>query len=295
MPINAPIGLHYLLTQWNWQPSIIGGTLLILALYTYAVGPFREKFFPAEEFSMGKAVVFLLGVILIFLSLFSALDELGDSYLFSAHMLQHLILTMVGPPLMLIGTPGWLIQSLLRNRIILNIGKVLTHPVIAFTLLNADLFLWHAPLLYDAALFNQNLHILEHLTFIIFGVLFWWPMFSPVEEGLPRLSIGGQILYLFFGSMPMVLLGAGLTFAPPLYPPYIHAPRVWGLSPATDQQLGGLLMWVPVSLYMIAIMSFLFIRWMQQQERAQYEKERSQDMIDATDPDLHFSNTKSSI
>src|SRR5579863_6063303 len=185
MPINAPIGLHYLLTQWNWQPSIIGGTLLILALYTYAVGPFREKFFPAEEFSMGKAVVFLLGVILIFLSLFSALDELGDSYLFSAHMLQHLILTMVGPPLMLIGTPGWLIQSLLRNRIILNIGKVLTHPVIAFTLLNADLFLWHAPLLYDAALFNQNLHILEHLTFIIFCVLFSSPLFSPLSQRLP--------------------------------------------------------------------------------------------------------------
>ncbi len=285
-----------MLTEWNWQPSIIGGTLLILALYTYAVGPFREKYYPAEEFSMGKAVAFLLGVILIFLSLFSALDELGDSYLFSAHMLQHLILTMVGPPLMLVGTPGWLIQPLLRNRVILNIGKLLTHPVIAFTLFNADLWLWHAPLLYDATLFDQNLHILEHLTFIISGVIFWWPMFSPVQEGLPRLSIGGQILYLFFGSMPMVLLGAGLTFAPPLYAPYINAPRVWGLSPATDQQLGGLLMWVPVSLYMIVIMSLLFIRWMQQQERAQYETERNQDTIGATVQDSSFSTrTESSI
>jgi cytochrome c oxidase assembly factor CtaG len=295
MTINAPIGLHFLLTEWNWQPSIIGGTILILALYTYAVGPFREKFYPAEEFSLSKAVAFQLGVILMFLSLFSALDELGDSYLFSAHMLQHLILTMVGPPLMLIGTPGWLIQPLLRNRVILNIGKILTHPAIAFTLFNADLWLWHAPLLYDAALVNQNLHILEHLTFIVFGVIFWWPMFSPVKEGLPRLSIGGQILYLFFGSMPMVLLGAGLTFAPPLYPPYINAPRVWGLSPATDQQLGGLMMWVPVSLYMIVIMSLLFIRWMQQQERAQYETERNQDMIGATEQDSSFSRTESSI
>lgn len=295
MTVNAPIGLHYLLTEWNWQPSIIGGTILIIALYTYAVGPFREKYYPAEEFSLSKAVAFQLGVILIFLSLFSALDELGDSYLFSAHMLQHLILTMVGPPLMLIGTPVWLIQPLLRNRVMLNIGKVLTHPAIAFTLFNADLWLWHVPSLYDATLFNQNLHILEHLTFIIFGVIFWWPMFSPVKEGLPRLSIGGQILYLFFGSMPMVLLGAGLTFAQPLYPPYINAPRVWGLSPATDQQLGGLMMWVPVSLYMIVIMSFLFIRWMQQQERAQYEHERNQDMIGAADQASSFSRTKSSI
>lgn len=295
MTVNAPIGLHFLLTEWNWQPSIIGGTILILALYIYAVGPFREKFFPAEEFSMGKAIAFVIGVNLIFLSLFSALDELGDTYLFSAHMLQHLILTMVGPPLMLLGIPGWLIRPLLRNRVILYIGKVLTHPFVAFALFNVDLFLWHAPSLYDATLFNENLHILEHLTFIIFGIIFWWPMFSPVKEGLPRLSTGGQILYLFFGSMPMVLLGAGLTFAPPLYTPYINAPRVWGLSAATDQQLGGLLMWVPVSLYMIAIMSILFIRWMQRQEREQYEKERNQDLLGETEPNLDFSKTESSI
>ena len=295
MTINAPIGLNFLLTEWNWQPSIIGGTLLILALYIYAVGPFRERFFPAEEFSMGKAIAFLIGVNLIFLSLFSALDELGDRYLFSAHMLQHLILTMAGPPLILIGFPGWLIQPLLRNRVMLKIGKLLVHPAVAFTLFNADLWLWHAPLFYDATLFNESLHILEHLTFIIFGLIFWWPMFSPVKEGLPRLSAGGQILYLFFGSMPMVLLGAGLTFAPPLYAPYINAPRVWGLSPATDQQLGGLLMWVPVSLYTIAIMSVLFMRWMQRQEREQYEKERNQDLIGETEPNLNFSKTETSI
>jgi|SRR5579863_2617409 len=292
---NAPVGIHFLLTEWNWQPSIIGGTLLILALYVYAVGPFREKFFPGEEFSMGKAVAFVIGVNLIFLSLFTALDELGDRYLFSAHMLQHLILTMVGPPLMLIGIPGWLIQPLLRNRIILKIGKVLTHPAVAFTLFNVDLWLWHAPLLYDATLLNETLHILEHLTFIVFGVIFWWPMFSPVKEGLPRLSTGGQILYLFFGSMPMVLLGAGLTFAPPLYTPYINAPRVWGLSPATDQQLGGLLMWVPVSLYIIVIMSILFIRWMQRQEREQFEKERKQDLIRVMDQDVPFPKTETSL
>lgn len=295
MTVNAPIGLHFLLTEWNWQPSIIGGTLLILVLYIYAVGPFRERFFPSEDFSMGKAIAFLVGVNLIFLSLFSALDELGDRYLFSAHMLQHLILTMVGPPLILIGIPGWLIQPLLRNRVVLKIGKLLVHPAVAFTLFNVDLWLWHAPLLYDATLFNGNLHILEHLTFIIFSLIFWWPLFSPVKEGLPRLSTGGRILYLFFGSMPMVLLGAGLTFAPPLYAPYINAPRVWGLSAATDQQLGGLMMWVPVSLYTIVIMSVLFIRWMQRQEREQSEKERNQDVMGESDQNLHLSKTETSV
>ncbi len=276
---NTPGNLYFWLTEWDWQPSIIGGTILILALYMYAVGPLREKFHLADEVSPGKVLAFVLGVNLMFLSLFSALDKLGDRYLFSAHMLQHLILMMVGPPLLLIGTPAWLIEPLLRNRVVLRIGKMLFHPVVAFTLFNVDAWVWHAPPLYDATLFNQNLHILEHVSFVLFGLIFWWPMFSPLKAGLPRLSTGGQILYLFFGSMPMMVLGAGLTFVPPLYAPYLYAPRVWGLSPAADQQLGGLLMWVPVSLYMIVIMSILFIRWMQQLERESNEREIEQEAV----------------
>ncbi|MDQ2903039.1 MAG: cytochrome c oxidase assembly protein [Chloroflexota bacterium] len=282
MTTNAPGDLHFWLTEWNWQPSIIGGTILIMALYLYAVGPLRKKFHLADEFPLGRTLVFLLGLYLMFLSLFSALDELGDRYLFSAHMVQHLILSLVGPPLLLLGMPDWLVQPLLRNRVLLSIGKALTHPAVAFTLFNADLWLWHAPPLYDATLFNQNLHILEHLTFVFFGLLYWWPIFSPVQEGLPCLSMGGQVLYLFFGSMPMVLLGAGLTFTPPLYTPYISAPRVWGLSAAVDQQLGGLLMWIPVSLYIIVIMSIVFIRWMQQQERLQHDEEIRRDALNDT-------------
>ena len=280
MTILAPVEVPFWLTQWNWQPSIIGGTLLIIGLYVYAVGPLREKLHLADEVPTRQVVAFLLGVNLMFLSLFSPLDELGDRYLFSAHMLQHLILTFVGPPLMLIGTPGWLIQPLLRNRTLLRLGKIITAPFVAFTLFNADFFLWHAPALYDATLVNENLHILEHLTFIVFGVIYWWPIFSPVKEGLPRLSLGGQVFYLFFGAMPSVLLGAGLTFSAPLYTPYIYAPRIWGISAATDQQLGGLLMWIPVSLLTIVIMSIFFIRWMQQQDQKQREMELLQDEMD---------------
>lgn len=275
------MGLPSVLTDWNWQPSIIVGTLLVIGLYCYAVGPLREKYHLAESVPMRQVVLFLLGVDAILLALFSPLDALGDRYLFSAHMLQHLILTFVGPPLMLLGTPDWLIKPLLRNRIILHVGKFLTSPVVAFTLLNADFFLWHAPSLYDATLYNDPLHILEHVTFIVFGLIYWWPVLSPLDEGLPRLSPGGQILYLFFSGMPSVLLGAGLTFMPPLYTPYIYAPRIWNISPATDQQLGGLLMWVPVSLYMIAIMSVLFIRWIQQLDKKQREEEMRQDELNA--------------
>jgi putative membrane protein len=279
----ANIGLDFWLTQWNWEPSILIGTVLITGLYLYAIGSLRKRYFPEEPVKTGQTVSFLLGMLLMFLSLVSPLDELGDSYLFSAHMVQHLVLTMVGPPLLVIGTPGWFIKPLVRNKIAFRIAKALTYPAVAFVLYNVDFWLWHAPPLYNATLENQNIHILEHLTFIVFGILNWWPMFSQSKD-LPRLSIGGQVLYLFLSGMPSVLLGAGLTFSPPLYAPYIAAPRVWGISAATDQQLGGLIMWVPVSISYIVVMSVLFIRWMQQQEakqlaeeRAAYEKQEAED------------------
>jgi cytochrome c oxidase assembly factor CtaG len=273
----ADIGLSFWLTQWNWEPSIVVGTALIVGFYLYALNSLRKRYYPEEQVKTGQTFAFLLGMFIMFLALVSPLDELGDSYLFSAHMLQHLCLTMVGPPLLLIGTPAWMVKPLLRNRAIFLIAKFFTYPAIAFFLFNADFWLWHAPPLYNATLENQSIHILEHLTFIVFGVLNWWPIYSPLEEGLPRLSFGGRILYLFLSGMPMVALGAGLTFAPPLYAPYLAAPRIWGLSPATDQQLGGLIMWVPVNIAYIVMVSIIFIRWMQKQEAKQMQEETELD------------------
>jgi cytochrome c oxidase assembly factor CtaG len=277
------IGLDFWLTQWNWEPSILIGTALITGLYLYALGRLRKRHYPNEQIKIGQTISFILGMLIMFLALVSPLDELGDSYLFSAHMVQHLCLTIIGPPLLLLGTPEWLVKPVLNNKVVFNIAKVLTYPAVAFVLYNVDFWLWHAPPLYNATLENQNIHILEHLTFIVFGILYWWPIFSPSKD-LPRLTFGGQILYLFLSGMPSVLLGAGLTFSPPLYAPYIAAPRIWGISAATDQQLGGLIMWVPVSIFYIIIMSILFIRWMLQQEAKQqameleaYEKHEAED------------------
>lgn len=269
---TVDVGLNFWLTQWNWQPSIIVGSIVVIALYLYGVGPLRVKYSLAERVAAWRVISFILGVSIIFISLFSALDKLGDDYLFSVHMVQHLFLTIVGAPLMVLGTPGWLIKPLLRNRTIFKIGKFLTYPAIAFVLYNGDFWLWHLPVLYDIALKNDLIHILEHLSFIVFSVVYWWPVLSNSEE-LPRLPLVGQILYVFLSGMPAVALGAGLTFADPLYAPYIYAPRVWGLSPATDQQLGGLLMWIPGSILNIIIISILFIQWMQRQDAKQREQE----------------------
>jgi cytochrome c oxidase assembly factor CtaG len=276
--METDLGVNFWLTQWNLAPSIISGTALVIGLYLYAVGPLRRKYHLAESVKRSQIITFIVGVLIIFFALVSPLDALGDDYLFSAHMVQHLLLTIAGPPLMLLGTPGWLLSPVLRNRVVFLVARFLTFPIVAFLLYNVDFWLWHAPPLYNATLSTDNIHILEHMTFIIFALVNWWPIFSPVEE-LPRLSIGGQILYIFLNGMPTVALGAGLTFLQPLYAPYIEQPvRVWGLSPATDQQLGGLIMWVPGNIVYIAIASILFIRWMQLQDAKQREREVAMDM-----------------
>ena len=266
------------LTQWNLDPSILIATALIMGIYLYAVGLLRKPYKLIDGVTRRQVIFFYLGVLVIFFALVSPLDAIGDRYLFSVHMVQHLFLTMVGAPLLLIGTPGVLLKPLIRPRPIFLLAKFLTHPFMAFFLFNADFWLWHIPALYDATLTHEGIHILEHITFIVFGVISWWPVFSPLSEDLPPLSTGGQVLYLFFSGMPVVALGAGLTFAGPLYAPYLEAPRLWGLSAATDQQLGGLIMWVPGNIIYIIIVSILFIRWMQKQEATQRAKEAKRDV-----------------
>ncbi len=287
----ANLGLNFWLTQWDWEPSVLIGTAIVIGLYLYAIGPFAERH-GFERVSRGKALAFLLGVDIIFLSLVSPLDKLGDTYLFSAHMVQHLLLTIVGPPLMVIGTPEWFLRPIVRNRALFTTARFLTYPAVAFVLFNADFFVWHAPALYDATLINSTLHVFEHLTFIATSVLFWWPLLSSSRD-LPRLTLGGQVLYLFLGGMPSVLLGAGLTFAPPLYASYIAAPRAWGISAATDQQLGGLIMWVPVNIGYIVVMSILFLRWMQRNEKEQAAKER--EMWKQEDAEEELATRKESV
>jgi cytochrome c oxidase assembly factor CtaG len=275
----ANIDLNFWLTQWNLAPSLIIGAALVVALYFHMLFPYRKRYYPDVAIKRGQTVVFLLGVLIMLLALISPLDALGDDYLFSAHMLQHLCLTTFGPPLLLLGTPEWMLERLLNKRVVFLVAKGLTWAPVAFFLYNADFFIWHAPPLYNATLENDTIHIFEHMTFIVFGILSWWPIFSPTRK-LPRLTLGGQVLYIFLNGMPAVLLGAGLTFMPPLYAPYLAAPIVWGLSHSVDQQLGGLIMWVPVNLFYIAIMSVLFIRWMQKQEAKQIEAERLNYEID---------------
>lgn len=256
---------------WTLDPTLLIGLALILGGYLYAIGPARRRWNLGEAATRAQITYFTLGWVALALSLISPLDTLGDDYLFSAHMIQHMIIAVVAPPLLLMGIPRWLAELPLRTEGARTVARWVANPIVAFGAFQADIWLWHAPALYDLTLANGAVHILEHLTFLVFGLMYWLPILSPTPL-FPRISRGFAVLYLFVGCQPMVALGALLTFAAhPLYTPYIAAPRVWGLSPLSDQQLGGLIMWLPTNIPYLVALSAAFFLWVGDRDRAERE------------------------
>ena len=125
------------------------------------------------------------------------------------------------------------------------------------------LAVWHLPPVYEMAMANHNVHIVQHLCFMIAATLMWWPILSPLPE-LPRLSYPLQMLYLFLLTIPMSIIAICIGYADHiLYPAYASAPRIWGITPLQDQLLGALIMWVPGGLFFFVIISVVFFRWQQ--------------------------------
>jgi cytochrome c oxidase assembly factor CtaG len=258
-------GWGLFISTWEWHPSVIIGCVLLIALYFGVIRGRAEK----------NAAFFVTGVALMFLALVSPLDTLGDDYLFSAHMLQHILLNMVAPPLFVLGVPAWLMQRMLQRPPVSALERVLGYPVVAWGLGSGTLLVWHVPALFDATLENENIHIFEHLTFLVTGTILWWPVFARIDAR--RLAPMRSALYLLLASMPNALLGIYLTFCrTPLYAGYLHPADEhgalslirdrWGLDPLTDQQLGGAFMWVIGSaIYLWAIL-VMVARWYRQPE-----------------------------
>ena len=245
---------------WTWDLSVIVGSIALLGVYLAAVH-FRFN---------RQTVLFSGGVLVMFVALESPLEALGDTYLFSAHMLQHLLLLLLVPPLLLLGIPRWLAQLILDWPVASRVEQVLGRPVVAWLLGTGTIWIWHLPRLYNATLLDENIHIIEHLSFLVTATIFWWPVLNPLTER--QLAPLTSIFYLFAAAASSSALGIILTFAPVgLYPAYLQPfdtlgilpllRQQWGLTPAVDQQLGGLLMWVPGSLVYLAGIIGAISRW----------------------------------
>lgn len=249
--VGASIGWTSFTVHW----STVAGLLCLAGLYEWAARGARNG-------GMGnRRWAFYAGLAVIFLSLNGWLHDLSDYYLFSAHMVQHLLLTMLVPPLLIAGTPGWMLRPLLDTPVVGRAARYLTRPGVCYVTFNVVLAAWHLPPLYNTAMAHHSVHILQHLMFMAAAVMLWWPILSPLPE-LPRLSYPLQMLYLFLTSIPMSIVAVYITYGGTLlYPAYAAAPRIAGLTPLEDQLLGGLIMWIPGGLVLFAVISVIFFKW----------------------------------
>ncbi|HEU5199133.1 MAG TPA: cytochrome c oxidase assembly protein [Ktedonobacterales bacterium] len=230
---------------------------------------------PGDQITPARAAAFWIGVGIAALALFTPMDLLGMNYMFSVHMTQHLFLSLAVPPLLIMGTPAWVYRRLFADRRSKRGLQFLTRPFVASIIFNGNIWLWHAPLLMFLIMAQPALHLLSGLLYLLTGLIFWWPLLGTPQQQQKPLSLGGKLAYLFFSDMPMMLLGAGLTFSRPLYSMPMGPHASMSIS-AGDQQLGGLLMWVVGGIFLYVVVgSSLFLKWMLAQERLEQEQEEA--------------------
>ena len=255
--LNSSIWLH-----WHGHPDALIGLVIFQSAYLFGIGPVRRKFKLSNYVDPRQTLTFTAGVLVIFLSLLSPIHILSDKYLFSAHILQHVLLTLVAPPLLILGIPGWLISPLILNKKwTLLFFRSVFHPVSAVVFFNLVFSIWHLPVLYELSVSYHPIHVVEHLLFMIAAFIMWWPICSKVPE-IPRLNYPLQMVYMFVMSLAQIVVFGIITFASePIYDHYAHAPRIWDISPLADQQLGGIIMKVGSGFLFLTLIIIAFFRW----------------------------------
>ena len=252
---------------WHPHPSVwlVLGTLWV----AYLVAVRRHvPVAPAErEERRRRTTLFSAGMACLWLAADWPIHDLAEGYLYSAHMVQHMVFTLVAAPLLVAGTPAWMWRSLLRLRPLLRLFAFLTRPVVALVVFNAVLLFTHWPEMVQASVGSELTHFSVHV--LVFGsaVLMWWPVLSPLPE-LPAMTPPGQMLYLFAQSLAPTIPASFLTFGSTLlYPVYGTFPRIWGVSALTDQLVAGLIMKIVGGLILWGFIAVIFFRWHQREER----------------------------
>jgi cytochrome c oxidase assembly factor CtaG len=268
------------LQSWSWEPSVLVGLALAAGLYALGWRRLRRKCGRGAGPAPWRAWCYGGGLATIALALLSPIAVYGSLFFFM-HMIQHLLLLMLAAPLLWLGAPLvpvlWGLPRGLRRELgrvfvpghpLQRVGHALTHPPVAAVLYVGTIAFWHVPAFYDAAQGRTAIHDLEHAMFLGTALLYWWPIVHP-SGGRRRLGYGLAIPYLLPPFLEGILIGAPLTFAGrPVYDTYRRVPRVWDLSVVGDQQLGGLIMWVPGGMMYLVPLVALLVLLLNQEERS---------------------------
>ncbi len=248
--------------SWPIDWTVYAG---LLALFLGHAWLARDRDLPRR-----RSLYFGLGLLVIWVALETPIDTLSDHYLDSVHMLQHVLIGVVAPPLLLLGLNREMAAAIVR----VPGARAITEPVPAQAIAAAVMLGWHLPPLYDTALYSEQLHVIEHLCFIAGGVVFWWPVIdATASQSRWQLSPWGRLLYLLVGTFPQDAVALALQFSrTPFYEFYTHVPRIVpGLTPVTDQSTAGaVLMGFGKTSYIVAAL-VIFVRWFNAEVRSDLE------------------------
>jgi putative membrane protein len=255
-------------SNWTFEPGVLLALGALAAAYTYAASRASRAPRGGAALSRAEIAAFAAGWMAIFVALVSPLDGMSGE-LFSAHMVQHEMLMIVAAPLIVLGTPYALVEpvaaAMARRRATRTIPALCvlaTSAVAAWMLHAAAIVLWHVPALFDAAVGNDAVHSAQHLCFFGTAVIFWWGILR-VANGR-----GTAMVAVFTTAVYTSALGALLTVAPRAwYSIYASSTAAWGLTPLEDQQLGGLIMWVPAGIVYTGAGLWLFAAWLRESDR----------------------------
>lgn len=260
--LNGPLW-----TNWVLDATVVVGVFALAAWYIWATGPLNRRSPGVEErpVSTGQRVAFLGGCLALLVALSPPLEDWAG-LLLTAHMVQHVILTLVAPPLFLLGVPVWMWRPLLRWEWVARAGYVLTRPVVAIFLSGFAFIIWHIPDLYNLALINEPVHVFQHVTYLGTALLAWWPVLGRLPEW-PRLHPLPMCLYFFAQTLAGGIVGAFITVAEvPLYGYYATVPRAWEIGIGRDQQVAGLIMWLGVNAFYFLLITIVFLTWATREE-----------------------------
>ena len=263
-------------SAWSFDPVVVAMLIASAGIYTIGIGKLWRESGRGSAISVRGAICYGLGWLSLVLALISPIHSWGE-VLFAAHMTQHEMLMLISAPLIVLGRPliaamwamprAWrlVVGAGVRYDTISRTWGFFTGPTVAFIVHGLALWVWHIPLLFQATLESDVIHTLQHASFLGSALLFWWAIIYG-KRGVA--SYGAGVLYLFVTSIHSGILGAFLTFTRRLwYPIYAPTAAEWGLTPIEDQQLGGLIMWVPAGIVYIIAALFMFAAWINASEK----------------------------
>ncbi len=263
-------------TAWNWsQPLVITNLSIITLLYCAGLLRLWKRVGIGKTIPVPQAMMFGAGMMTLFIALVSPIDVFSDE-LSWMHMIQHMVLVGVAAPLLVLGTPFlvslWALPLSWRRgygRLKRRVDRwkltryLLWQPLLMWSLFAFTLWIWHLPKLYEATLYDDLFHDFQHFTFVAVSCLFWRVLLDPVSR--LRLSRGIGIIYLFLTSLHATLLGVFMTLAPKTWYPFYEdrAPR-WKLTALEDQQIAGLIMWMPACMIYALVAAVLLGLWLRE-------------------------------